>query len=218
MKLSKSLSVLLSLSLALFFLTAAIAFPILFRPFYYSQADALNLPEQLGLEESVIHEAYDEVMDYLVYGAPFGTGELRWSAEGQAHFADCRVLFRLDFLLLAISAILLVLLAVLYCRGIRFHHFLGRSPAFWSAAGLSAVFLAAAVWAILDFDGLFTAFHHIFFPGKTNWVFDWRTDEIILILPEAFWARTGALVLVLCLGGLWLTTLALWLIRRYRKS
>ena len=113
MKLSKSLSVLLSLSLALFFLTAAIAFPILFRPFYYFQADALNLPEQLGLEESVIHEAYDEVMDYLVYGAPFGTGELRWSAEGQAHFADCRVLFRLDFLLLAISAILLVLFAVL---------------------------------------------------------------------------------------------------------
>ena len=64
MKLSKSLSVLLSLSLALFFLTAAIAFPILFRPFYYFQADALNLPEQLGLEESVIHEAYDEVMDF----------------------------------------------------------------------------------------------------------------------------------------------------------
>ena len=64
------------------------------------------------------------------------------------------------------------------------------------------------------FTGLFTAFHHAFFPGKTNWVFDWRTDEIILILPEIFWAKTGALVLALCLGGLWLTALAAWRLHR----
>lgn len=70
------------------------------------------------------------------------------------------------------------------------------------------MFLLAALWAVIDFTGLFTAFHHMFFPGKTNWVFDWRTDEIILILPEIFWAKTGALVLALCLGGLWLTALA----------
>ena len=154
-------------------------------------------------------------MDYLVFGAPFGTGELRWSESGQAHFADCRTLFRLDFVLLGVSAAVLAMLAVLYRRGkIAFHRFCGRSPAFWAAAGLSAVFLLAALWAVIDFTSLFTAFHHMFFPGKTNWVFDWRTDEIILILPEIFWAKTGALVLALCLGGLWLTALAAWRLHR----
>ena len=51
----------------------------------------------------------------------------------------------------------------------------------------------------MDFDGLFTAFHHLFFPGKENWIFDYRTDEIILILPEEFWLRTAALVAELTL-------------------
>ena len=209
MRPSKPLSILLSLALALFFLSAAIAVPILCRPFYYRQIDALDLPETTGWSEQTIRGAYDEVMDYLVCGAPFGTGELRWSESGQAHFADCRTLFRLDFVLLGVSAAVLAVLAVLYRRGrIAFHRFCGRSPAFWAAAGLSAVFLLAALWAVIDFTGLFTAFHHMFFPGKTNWVFDWRTDEIILILPEIFWAKTGVLVLGLCLGGLWLTALA----------
>lgn len=209
MRPSKPLSILLSLALALFFLSAAIAVPILCRPFYYHQIDALDLPGQTGWSEQTIRGAYDEVMDYLVCGAPFGSGELRWSESGQAHFADCRTLFRLDFVLLGVSAAVLAMLAVLYRRGrIAFHRFCGRSPAFWAAAGLSAVFLLAAIWAVIDFTSLFTAFHHMFFPGKTNWVFDWRTDEIILILPEIFWAKTGVLVLALCLGGLWLTALA----------
>lgn len=215
MRPSKPLSILLSLALALFFLSAAIAVPILCRPFYYRQIDALDLPETTGWSEQTIRGAYDEVMDYLVFGAPFGTGELRWSESGQAHFADCRTLFRLDFVLLGVSAAVLAVLAVLCRRGkIAFHRFCGRSPAFWAAAGLSAVFLLAAIWAVIDFTSLFTAFHHAFFPGKTNWVFDWRTDEIILILPEIFWAKTGALVLGLCPGGLWLTALAAWRLHR----
>lgn len=219
MRPSKPLSILLSLALALFFLSAAIAVPILCRPFYYHQIDALDLPGQTGWSEQTIRGAYDEVMDYLVFGAPFGTGELRWSESGQAHFADCRTLFRLDFVLLGVSAVVLAVLAVLYRRGkITFHRFCGRSPAFWAAAGLSAVFLLAALWAVIDFTSLFTAFHHVFFPGKTNWVFDWRTDEIILILPEIFWAKTGALVLALCLGGLWLTALAAWRLHRRHQN
>lgn len=219
MRPSKPLSILLSLALALFFLSAAIAVPILCRPFYYHQIDALDLPGQTGWREQTIRGAYDEVMDYLVCGAPFGTGELRWSESGQAHFADCRTLFRLDFVLLGVSAAVLAVLAVLYRRGrIAFHRFCGRSPAFWAAAGLSAVFLLAAIWAVIDFTSLFTAFHHAFFPGKTNWVFDWRTDEIILILPEIFWAKTGALVLGLCLGGLWLTALAAWRLHRRHQN
>lgn len=219
MKPSRTLSVLLAAALAVFFLSAAIAFPILCRPFYYVQIDALDLPAQTGWDETTIRTAYDEVMDYLVYGADFGMGTLRWSADGQAHFADCRVLFRLDFVLLGISAVVLAALAVLYrCRKITFRRLCGRSPAFWAAAGLTAVFLFAAVWAVIDFNSLFTAFHHVFFPGKTNWVFDWRTDEIILILPEAFWARTGVLVLLLCLGGLWITALVSWALHRRSAS
>nr|WP_297172327.1 TIGR01906 family membrane protein [uncultured Agathobaculum sp.] len=219
MKSSKAISVLLAIVLAVFALSASIAVPILFRSFYYAQIDSLALPEQTGWSKDVIRQAYDEVMDYLVFGAPFGTGSLRSSADGQAHFADCRALFRLDFILLGVSTILLIALTVWRRRRkTTFYHLCGHSAVFWAAAGLSAIFLLVALWAVIDFSSLFTAFHHAFFPGKTNWVFDWRTDEIILILPEAFWMRTGAFVLVLCLGGLWITAFAVWAACRWRKK
>lgn len=215
MRPSKALSLLLSLCLVLFWLSAAVAVPILCRPFYYAQIRSLSLPERTGWDEQTIRDAYDDVMDYLVSDAPFGTGALRWSEDGKAHFADCKVLFQQDFVLLGGSAAALTLLALLHRRRlIRFHRFAGRGPAFWAALGLTVLLVLAAVWALADFNSLFTAFHRIFFPGKTNWVFDWRTDEIILILPEAFWARTGALVLGLSLGGLWLTAGAATLLRK----
>ena len=208
MKPSKPLSILCSLFLALFLLTAAIAAPILCRPFYYAQIDSLALPQQTGWSEDTIRDAFDEVMDYLVKDAPFGTGTLKWSESGRAHFADCRGLFRLDFILLGASAAALAVLALALKLGRRSaYRFWGRGPAFWAMAGMLVFFLVLAAWALLDFEGLFTAFHTVFFPGKTNWIFDADTDQIIRILPEAFWARAGALVLGLALGGAVLVTL-----------
>ena len=208
MKPSKPLSILCSLFLALFLLTAAIAAPILCRPFYYAQIDSLALPQQTGWSEDTIRDAFDEVMDYLVKDAPFGTGMLKWSESGRAHFADCRGLFRLDFILLGARAAALAVLALALTLGRRSaYRFWGRGPAFWAMAGMLVFFLVLAAWALLDFEGLFTAFHTVFFPGKTNWIFDAGTDQIIRILPEAFWARAGALVLGLALGGAALVTL-----------
>lgn len=66
---------------------------------------------------------------------------------------------------------------------------------FWAACGLGGLFLLIALLAALDFDGAFTVFHSIFFPGKDNWLFDPVTDPVILILPEAFF-RNCAIAIV----------------------
>lgn len=199
---SKFLSVLTSVLLVLFLLSGGIAVPILFRPFYYSQIGALSLPARTGFSPQVIRGAFDAVMDYLVKGAPFGTGALRWSDSGMAHFADCKSLFQLDFLVLGVSAILLLLIGILVLTGrLRLHWFAGRGPCFWACVGMGVALALAAAWALLDFQSLFTAFHTLFFPGKTNWIFDYRADQIILILPEDFWARAAALVGGLAFGA-----------------
>lgn len=208
-KSSKFLSVLTSLLLAIALVTGAVAVPILWRGFYYGQIGALDLPAQTGFSPEVIREAFDGVMDYLVKDAPFSTGQLTWSEEGMAHFADCRFLFSLDFLVLGVSAALLGLIALLcLSKKASLHRFLGQGPCFWAFVGMLAVLAVFGAWALIDFDSLFTAFHQLFFPGKTNWVFDPRADQIILILPEAFWARAAALVAGLALGvGLLLAVL-----------
>ena len=175
------------MALALLAVSFSIAVPILFRPFYYVQIGALDLPEQTGWSQETIREAYDEVLDFCVLGRPFGTGQLLWSESGKSHFEDVRVLFTADFWVLGISAGTALIL-VLLCRTGRlaFHRFRGRGPGFWAGALAAALVTAVAGLAALDFDRAFTLFHAIFFPGKDNWLFDWRTDQIILVMPEAF--------------------------------
>ena len=198
MRPSKPASVLLSLVLALLVLSFSISVPILFRPFYYVQIDALHLPEQTGWSAEAIREAYDEVLDFCVFGAPFGTGELAWSESGRSHFADVRGLFLLDFAVLGVTAAAAAGFLLLYkARGLRFHRFAGRGPAFWAGTGAAAAVLVVAGLAALDFDRAFVVFHSLFFPGKTNWLFDWRADPIILLLPEVFFRNCAILILAL---------------------
>ena len=67
---SKLASLSCSVALALLAVSFSIAVPILFRPFYYVQIGALDLPEQTGWSQETIREAYDEVLDFCVLGRP----------------------------------------------------------------------------------------------------------------------------------------------------
>lgn len=193
-KTSRLLTLLAALITAVFSLSAAIALPILWRGWYYGQIASLRLVEQTGYSEGVIRGAFDAVMDFLVGDAPFSTGALLWSESGAAHFADCKVLFRLDFLVLAVSGGLFLVFLLCYLFSAPFRGKLAFSPPLLALCLTLCLFAVFALWALVDFEGLFAAFHALCFPGKTNWIFDWRTDEIIRILPERFWARTAALV------------------------
>ena len=200
-KQSKLLSVFLSVVLALLVLTTSIAVPILCRPFYYAQIGPLGLVEYTGLSEEQIRTAYDEMMDFCVGKSDeFSTGILPWSEEGKAHFVDVKRLFLLDLSVMAGCVILLTADFILRSRRkLRPYRFLGRGPSFWAAAGMGGAFAVIGTLAAVDFSRAFVIFHTLFFPGKTNWLFDWRTDAIILILPEVFFASCAVLIVGLLL-------------------
>ena len=202
MKSSKSLTVLMALALALALLTGSIAVPILCRPFYYAHIGPLRLAERTGLSEEEIKTAFDEMLDYCLGGEEFSTGVLKWSESGRDHFTDVRVLFKLDLNILACTMGLLAAMAIFIYRG---RHqpapLLGRGPAFWAGAGLGAVFLVVGALAATDFDRAFVVFHAIFFPGKDNWLFDPAQDQIINILPQAFFRNCAILILGLLAAG-----------------
>lgn len=217
MRPSKPASVLLSLVLALLVLSFSISVPILFRPFYYVQIDALHLQEQTGWSAEVIREAYDEVLDFCVFGAPFGTGQLAWSESGRSHFADVRGLFLLDFAVLGVTAAAAAGFLLLYkAKGLRFHRFAGRGRPSGRGRGPRRRCWWWPAWAALDFDRAFVVFHAIFFPGKDNWIFDPAADQIILVMPEVFFRNCALLiggVLLACCAGL-----ILWDLLVHRRS
>ena len=196
MKSSRILSAIFALALILFILTVSIGLPIYIRPFYYAHIDAMGLPEYSGYSAETIRESYDAVLDYLTLpGREFSTGAIPHSAEGAAHFADCKVLFDLNRNVLLLSAALLAVLGLLRRLGKTGPYRLGRySAARWAALlAIGAPILIGGL-AALDFDRAFVIFHQIFFPGKSNWLFDWRTDPIILVLPQDFFMHCAMLI------------------------
>lgn len=209
------LSVFCMICVCLFLLTVSIGLPIYIRPFYYAHIDGCDLANRSGYSREQIRDAYDRVLDYLTLpGREFSTGELPHSAEGKAHFEDCKVLFDLNVSILTGSG---VCLAVLFAMRRRWGAYrLGnRSAVFWAAVLSLAAPMTIGGLAALDFDRAFVIFHSIFFPGKTNWVFDWYRDPIIRVLPQEFFRNCAILIgtgLITMAGGI-----LLWENRKTKK-
>lgn len=187
-------SLLLILLLMLAVLSASIAAPLLCRPFYYAHIDVLDLPAQTGFTYEEIKDAFDGVMDFCLLDKPFQTGVLRWSEEGRSHFADCAVLFRLDFYVLGGSLLALLACGLLTRKGLRPAPLGGRSPLFWAGSVLAVGFLVIAGLAALDFDKAYIIFHTLFFPGKENWLFNPARDQTILIMPQVYFRNCALLI------------------------
>lgn len=200
MRESKLLALWQAVITALAVLAGSVAVPILCRPFYYAHIGALHL-EEWGLTGEEIRQVYDQMLDFCLGLCPdFAAGVLRFSDEGASHFADVGVLFRLDLRVLAVSLAALGVTFIL-CRWkkVKPYCLRGHGPGFWAAVGLGVTFLAVGGLAALDFDRAFALFHALFFPGKTNWLFDWHTDPIILFMPEEFFRNCALLILILLL-------------------
>ena len=202
MKQSRPLTALLAVLTAVFILTAAVALPILARPFYYAHIGPLGL-EEYGLTRAQITAAYDETLDYLTGRSDtYSAGLLPFSPDGADHFRDVRVLFLLDLWAAVLSGAALLLWAALRRRcPLRPARPLGRGWLFWGSTGLAVGLLLVGGLAALDFDRAFRVFHTLFFPGKDNWIFDWRTDPIILLLPQAFFRSCAILILAAVLSA-----------------
>lgn len=182
--------------IALLTISLAGAVPILWRGFYYMHIEALHLDEITPWSVDEIKDAYNQMMNYCMWGGSFNTGVLKWSVEGMQHFADCSLLFKLDTHILIISVMMAGgLYAVKRVGAIREMHPLGHGPLFWG--GLIPVVLVAVIVLLVtfaDFDKAFVVFHHMFFPGKTNWLFNPEKDEIIQVLPEVFFRNCAILI------------------------
>lgn len=191
-----SITALMAVLIIILVITFSIGLPIYIRPFYYVQINALDMPDRTGYDYDTIKEAYDEVLDYLTLpGREFGTGKLAYSQVGEGHFADCKVLFDLNIWAFFISLILLcVIFALVGRRIVELRSPFGLNVGFWSGAVTLSVFTLLGILVSLDFDTAFVIFHAVFFPGKDNWIFDPRHDEIIKVMPEEFFMNCAILI------------------------
>lgn len=189
-------TVLFAVAVFIFIITFSIGLPIYCRFFYYLQIEPLGIPEITGFDYATIKSSYDAVLDYLVLpNRPFSVGAFKYSESGASHFADCKVLFDLNAVALIISTAVIVLTLILDKTGVvKLKKINGFSVSLFSAIGIFALIIILAIVVAIDFDSAFTAFHHLFFPGKDNWTFHPYKDQIILALPAQFFMNCAILI------------------------
>ena len=144
-----------------------------------------------------------------------------FSEEGASHFADCRKLFVLDrHVLIFTAAVALLWLIIRWFVPVRSAAPAGHLPAFYGALFLWATFFIIGGLAALDFDKFFVIFHAVLFPGKTNWLFDPRVDQVINILPETYFMHCGLLIvlLILCMSAAIFLFDLLWRKRKEKRA
>lgn len=198
-----TLTVTFCIALTLFILTFAIGIPIYCRFFYYIQIKTLNLPQAAaeygitaGYEE--IKTAYNEILNFCTLpNQPFKSGIFKMSESGISHFADCKILFNLNLAVMICSgAVSLTLTLLNRFKVIKFCMPFGHRAYLISAVAALALPVIIGILAAIDFDKAFEVFHSIFFPGKTNWTFDPRYDQIITVMPQEFFMNCAIIISV----------------------
>lgn len=173
-------------------LSASIAFTINFTPLYSFDIDYLNIEQMTGLSKDIILDNYRILMQYL--NLPWIT-ELKMpdfpaSESGLFHFYEVKQLFLLDYAILGVSAVV----TGLFLRMVK------KEQEYWRMMNPLRLMIAAPLAALaiifMNFDRLFVAFHGVFFNNDA-WIFDARTDPIILALPQDFFMHCFVLVFVL---------------------
>ena len=159
-------------------------------------------PEQSGLPEAEYPGMGRMIAGYLtgreeVFQYAFSDAEgNRYSCfhDYEAdHMADCRGLIRLAGTLRWVFAGLALAAggAVLFRK--RRKAFARGMLRGLAAAG--AALLALTLWGLIDFDGLFVAFHRLAFTND-GWLLDPRTDLLIRLMPLELFISLGLRILL----------------------
>ncbi|MDL2324084.1 TIGR01906 family membrane protein [Ruminococcaceae bacterium OttesenSCG-928-A16] len=189
-------NVLLALVCTLFIISFAVVFTLNFRPLYYADITALDIPAISGLAPGEIRANYDALISYnsIFYTGPLQLPTLAMSVPGGIHFEEVKNIF------LVVQTLLGVSFAVV-CIGV-FLKLRRKQVAFLKLTAIAAVAIPAVLGGLiaLNWQMFFVGFHKLFF-NNDYWIFDPRFDPVITILPDTFFMHCAILILVLVVAG-----------------
>ena len=147
---------------------------------YYKLQMRANILPEAGISEEELIALDSDLADYLA-GDATALDDSSFNERELTHMADCFDLFvLLRRVLVAAGVAAAVLLAGSSLLGIRTY----ARAALFGALALLGLIAVVGVWGIVDFDSLFTAFHHLLFTNDL-WLLDPRTDLLIRICPQS---------------------------------
>ncbi len=179
-----------SISLALCLISLSVILTLNFRMLYQWEMKWANLSEKTGVEEEIILENYDALIEYnsVFYKEELHFPTLPMSESGKIHFEEVKEIFVFFQAGLFPVTLFLVVLGAWLLRK--------EKPKYLKGAAYLMIGIPAVLGSLiaLYWDKVFVIFHKLLF-NNDYWIFDYRTDPIILFLPDSYFMHCAIMIL-----------------------
>lgn len=189
--LSIFLSILITLSLAVFFLTNNVSIIAILKSTYLKQVQSLNVEQFTNEDEKLISNYLWRTINFGVSKNAKGSeeGSNYFSSKEITHLKDVSKIFKIVRIVCLVSLILVILLSIYFFKKKK------KSIAKFFLYGCLIVIIFGLIVA-LTFDKSFILFHIISFNNDL-WLLNPETDLLINIFPESFFLNNFILVVML---------------------
>ena len=189
----------LATMLMLFIISLAIVFTVFFKQLYYLDINYLGIDLTSGMSVETIKKNYDVLIAYqsIFYRGTLNLPDFVMSTNGRIHFEEVKTIFEAIQVMMVVSGLISLPLVI--------RRFKEKEYRFLKLTGLITIIVPAMLGFVvaLDFESAFITFHQIVFRNN-YWVFDYRSDPVINILPETFFMHCFIMIviIVITLAGL----------------
>lgn len=169
------------------------------KSFYNNEYKKLNVAEYIGISEEDLNKTTDVLLGYIKGNNKTLDIECRingitrsvFNDREKAHMLDVKILYDGAIVVRNVSFVIFVLSFI--CIGRSKELFIGYKYSL-SLVGLIIAFLL--LFCLMDFEGFWLAFHHLFFSFNDLYILDPRYDILVMMVPEGFFFDLCVLIVV----------------------
>jgi len=178
----------------LFLISLGLCVVLFFRQLYYYDIGYLNIVESSGFSKEEILKNYNSLIDWCMpwVSTEFSLPTFPSSNNAIIHFAQVKTVFNAVLCAGLLGGIALIPLLNKKSNT--------KSRYYIAGAITLAIPTTIGIYAAFDFNKAFVLFHKIVFRNDL-WIFNYKTDPVIEILPEAFFMHCAIVIIGVVLVG-----------------
>ncbi len=160
--------------------------------FYQNEYLKLDTANDIGMSISDLNKTTDVLLGYLqdkyqtldTDANVNGMDREVFNDREKAHMVDVKNLYQNVLVVRNVAFVVYLLTFVYVCFTDNKKYIFSSYKKSLAIFGFIIGFIL--LFCLIDFDGFWTNFHHIFFPNNDLWLLDPRTDILIMMVPEQF--------------------------------
>lgn len=196
---NKYLSIICTLSLITFTFLSCINYWSFNKSFYKDEYKKLGVAEYIGISEDDLNKTTDILLEFIkgendsldIECKINGMTREVFNDREKAHMVDVKNLYD-DLIIVRNVSFIIFVLSFIYIGKTK-SLFIGYKYSL-SLVGFIMTFIL--LFCLMDFEGFWLAFHHLFFPFNDLYILDPRYDILVMMLPERFFFDLCILIVV----------------------